>query len=125
MYLFEILYAIIIGIIICLYIHHFIKTPTLSNFIEPFIVFGFILFLVIFIYLSLKKFDIVFIKKMPFYFLLELLFVGLFSYFYFIIIYYFRGIPVKKIHIVYLSLLFIFLHILLQLSGTYKTFFRL
>ncbi len=115
--------GIIIGILICLYIHHFIKNPSLSNFIEPYIVFGFILFLIVFIYLSLKIFYFKFIEKMPFHFLLELLFVGLFSYFYFIIIYYFRGIRVKKLYIFYFSILFIIIHFLLELSGTYKFFF--
>ena len=123
MYLSEIVYAIILGIIICFYIHNFIKSPTLFNFIEPFIIFGFVLFLVVFIFLSLKNFHSWFIKKMPFHFLLELLFIGLFSYLYFIIIYYFRGIRVKKMHIVYVYLVFIIIHILLELSGAYNYFF--
>ncbi len=112
-----------IGIIICIYIHNYIKTPTLSNFIEPGFIFGFVLFFVVFIYLSLKIFDIWFIKKMPFLFLLELLFVGIFCYFYFFIIYYFRGITVNNIYIIYLSLLFVVVHILLELSGSYKRAF--
>ena len=36
--------GILSGIIICLYIHNFIQKPTLTNFIEPFIIFGFVLF---------------------------------------------------------------------------------
>jgi CDP-diglyceride synthetase len=115
--------GLFIGIVICLYIHNFIKTPSLTNFIEPFIIFGFVLFLVIFIYLSLKIFHLQFIKKMPFHFLLELFFLGFFSYLYFFIIYYFRGISIKKMRIIYLSLLFIIFHILLELSGGYKSFF--
>jgi hypothetical protein len=115
--------SLIIGILICFYIHNFIQTPSLFNFIEPFIIFTFIVFLIVFIYLSLKNFHIQIIKKIPFYFLLELIFVGFFCYFYFFIIYYFRGITIKKMHIIYLSLLFIFFHILLELSGAYKSFF--
>ena len=115
--------GILSGIIICLYIHNFIQKPTLTNFIEPFIIFGFVLFLVIFIYLSLQNFYLLFIKKTPFYFLLELLFLGFFSYLYFFMIYYFRNIPVKKMNIIYLSLLFTVFHILLELSGAYKSFF--
>ena len=95
MYLSEIIYAIILGIIICFYVETNIQ-PSLSNFIEPFIIFTFIVFLVVFIYLSLKIFHVEIIKKMPFHFLLEILFLGLFSYLYFVIIYYFRGITFKK-----------------------------
>ena len=115
--------GLITGFIICLYIHNFIQQPSLSNFIEPFIIFSFIVFLIVFIYLSLKNCHIQIIKKIPFHFLLELLFLGFFSYLYFYIIYYFRGITIKKMHIIYLSLLFIFFHILLELSGAYKSFF--
>ena len=115
--------GLFIGIIICFYIHNFIQQPSLSNFIEPFIIFSFIVFLIVFIYLSLKNCHIQIIKKIPFHFLLELLFLGLFSYIYFFMIYYFRGIRIKKINIIYLSLLFVVFHILLELSGTYKYFF--
>ena len=117
------IFGLFIGILICLYIHNFIKKPSLSNFIEPYIIFGIVMFLVVFIYLSLKNFHIQIIKKIPFYFLLELLFVGFFCYFYFFIIYYFRGIPINVLNIVYLSLLFVLIHILLELSGAYKSFF--
>jgi hypothetical protein len=34
--------GLFIGIIMCLYIHNFIQQPSLSNFIEPFIIFSFI-----------------------------------------------------------------------------------
>jgi hypothetical protein len=115
--------GIIIGIIICLYIHNFIKTPSLFNFIEPFIIFTFVVFLIVFIYLSLNNFHIHFIKKMPFYFLLELLFIGFFSYIYFFMIYYFRGIRINILHIIYLSSIFVIIHILFELSGAYKSFF--
>ena len=115
--------GLIIGIVVCLCIEKFIQKPSLSNFIEPYIIFLIVFFLIVFIYLSLKIFHIEIIKKMPFHFLLELIFLGLFSYLYFIIIYYFRGITFKKIHIIYLSLLFILFHILLELSGSYKSFF--
>jgi len=115
--------GLFIGILICLYIHIFIQNPSLYNFIEPFIIFSFIVFLIVFSYLSLKNFHVQIIKKIPFHFLLELLFLGLFSYIYFFMIYYFRGITIKKMHIIYLSLLFIIFHILLELSGAYKSFF--
>jgi CDP-diglyceride synthetase len=115
--------GVISGILLCIYIHNFIKIPSLSNFIEPFIIFTFIVFLIVFSYLSLKNFHIQIIKKIPFHFLLELLFLGLFSYLYFIIIYYFRGVHFKKLHIIYVCLLFILIHILLELSGAYKSFF--
>ena len=115
--------GIITGIIICLCIHNFIQYPSLSNFIEPFIIFTFIVFLIVFIYLSLKNFHIQIIKNIPFHFLLELLFLGLFSYVYFFMIYYFRGIRINKLHVIYLSLLFTIFHILLELSGAYTSFF--
>ena len=115
--------GIISGILICFYIHNFIQNPSLYNFIEPFIIFTFIVFLIVFIYLSLKNFHIQIIKNIPFHFLLELLFLGLFSYIYFFMIYYFRGIIIKKMNIIYLSLIFIVFHILLELSGAYKSFF--
>lgn len=115
--------GIITGILICFYIHNFIQTPSLSNFIEPFIIFGIVFFLIIFIYLSLKNFHIQIIKKIPFHFLLELLFLGLFSYVYFFMIYYFRGIRINKLHLIYLSSIFVIIHILFELSGSYKSFF--
>lgn len=115
--------GLITGIIVCIYIHTFIQKPTISNFIEPYIIFGIVMFLVVFIYLSLQNFHVQIIKKIPFYFLLELIFIGFFSYLYFYIIYYFRGISMNMIHMFYLSFLFVFIHILLELSGTYKSFF--
>jgi hypothetical protein len=115
--------GLFIGIIICFYIHNFIQQPSLSNFIEPFIIFTFIVFLIVFSYLSLKNFHIQIIKKIPFHFLLELLFLGLFSYIYFFMIYYFRGIHINLLHIIYFSSIFVFIHILLELSGAYNTFF--
>jgi len=115
--------GIIIGIVVCICIEIFIQKPSLSNFIEPYIIFLIVFFLVVFSYLSLKNFHIQIIKKIPFHFLLELLFLGLFSYLYFIIIYYFRGIYMNTIHIFYLSIIFVFIHILLELSGAYKSFF--
>ena len=115
--------GIITGILICIYIHHFIKIPSLSNFIEPFIIFTFIVFLIVFSYLSLKNFHIQIIKKIPFHFLLELLFLGLFSYIYFFMIYYFRGIPINIMHVIYLSSIFVIIHIMFELSGAYKSFF--
>lgn len=115
--------GLITGILICFYIHNFIKIPSLYNFIEPFIIFTFIVFLIVFVYLSLINFHIQIIKKIPFHFLLELLFLGLFSYIYFFMIYYFRGIPINILHMIYLSSMFVIIHVLFELSGAYKSFF--
>jgi len=115
--------GVISGILLCIYIHNFIKIPSLSNFIEPFIIFTFIVFLIVFSYLSLKNFHIQIIKKIPFHFLLELLFLGLFSYIYFFMVYYFRGIPINVMYVIYLSSIFVIIHILFELSGAYKSFF--
>ena len=41
----SVIIGLITGIIVCLYIQNFIKSPTLSNFIEPYIIFGVVLFL--------------------------------------------------------------------------------
>ena len=111
------LIGIITGLIICLYIHCFIQKSNLSKIIDSYITFGCVIFLIIFIYLSLKIFHIQFIKKSLFKFLLEILFIGIFCYFYFIIIYYFRGKPIDMKYVIYLTLLFIFIHILLELCG--------
>jgi hypothetical protein len=109
------------GIITCLYVENIIKTPTLSNFIEPYILFGIVYFLVVFIYLTIKVFHISFIRKKPFDFFIELIFLGIFSYLFPILIYYFRGLPMKRDHmkIVYLTIIVIFIHVLLELSGMY------
>jgi len=105
----------IIGIITCF----FIKNP--KTFIEPYIVFGSVYFIIVFSYISLKVGRLSFIKKNPLKFLLELLFIGLFTYLYCILIYYFRGISIKKDNIYFIlgSILFIIVHILIEIAGTY------
>jgi uncharacterized BrkB/YihY/UPF0761 family membrane protein len=107
--------GIIVGIITCF----FIKNP--KTFIEPYIVFGSIYFIIVFSYISLKVSRLSFIKKNPLHFLLELLFIGLFSYLFCIIFYYFRGMSIKKdnIHFVVGSIFFIIVHILIEISGLY------
>ena len=111
------------GLFTCLYVEYIIKTPTLTNFIEPYILYGMIYFLVVFIYLTIKVFHISFIRKKPFEFFIELFILGFFSYLFVIIIYYFRGLPLKRDHskIVYLTIVFVIMHILLELSGMYKS----
>lgn len=116
-----ILLGLFSGIITCLYVEYIIKKPTLKNFIEPYILFGIVYFLIVFIYLTIKVFHKSFIKKKPFEFFIELIFIGIFSYLFFIIIYYFRGLPLKRDHsiIVYFSIVFVIIHLLLELSGMY------
>jgi len=109
------------GIITCLYVEYMIKKPTLNNFIEPYILYGMIYFLIVFIYLTIKVFHKSFIQRHLFEFIIELFFIGIFSYLFFVMIYYFRGLPLKRDHsiIVYFALLFVIIHILLELSGMY------
>jgi hypothetical protein len=116
-----ILLGLFSGIITCLYVEIFIKTPTLSNFIEPYILYGMIYFLIVFIYLTIKVFHKSFILRYPFEFFIELFFIGVFSYLFFIMIYYFRGLPLKRDHskIVYFAIVFVIIHVLLELSGMY------
>lgn len=116
-----ILWGLFSGILTCLYVEYMIKTPTLNNFIEPYILYGIIYFLIVFIYLTIKVFHKSFILKYPFEFLIELFFIGIFSYFFFIMIYYFRDLPLKRDHskIVYFAIVFVIIHILLELSGMY------
>ena len=116
-----ILWGLFSGIITCLYVEYIIKKPTLNNFIEPYILYGMIYFLIVFIYLTIKVFHISFIRKKPFEFFIELIILGVFSYLFVIMIYYFRGLPLKRDHskIVYLTIVFVIIHILLELSGMY------
>ena len=116
-----ILWGLFSGILTCLYVEYMIKTPTLNNFIEPYILYGMIYFLIVFIYLTIKVFHKSFIQRHPFEFFIELIFIGIFSYLFFIMIYYFRSLPLKRDHskIVYFAIIFVIIHILLELSGMY------
>ena len=116
-----ILWGLFSGIITCLYVEYMTKNPTLNNFIEPYILYGIIYFLIVFIYLTIKVFHKSFILRYPFEFFIELIFIGIFSYLFFIMIYYFRDLPLKRDHskIVYFAILFVIIHILLELSGMY------
>jgi len=105
------------GILVCLYIQNFGNS---TKFIEPFILFGLVFSIIVFLFLSLKIFHYSFIKKSPFKFFIELLFVGLFGYFYSYIIFYFRGLFIIYINFIYLSLLFVFIHVLLELCNVFK-----
>jgi len=113
--------GLMLGIITCFFINS-IKSSKLSKFIESFILFGMVYIVIVFIYFSLKKNNFSFIKKNLLKYLIELLFIGLFSYFYFILIYYFRGISIETDHkyFIILSLSFILIHTLFELSGVYK-----
>ena len=111
-----IIIGLIAAIIFCTYIEFF--NP--KNFIDPFIVFGFSLFLFVFLYFSLKIKYNYFIKKSLNLFLIELLFIGLFTFIYCFLIYYFRGIKPHFIYFICFSLFFMLIHILLELSGTYS-----
>ena len=116
-----ILWGLFSGILTCLYVEYMIKKPTLNNFIEPYILYGIIYFLIVFIYLTIKVFHKSFILRYPFEFFIELFFIGIFSYLFFIMIYYFRGLHLKRDHskIVYLTIVFVIIHLLLELSGMY------
>ena len=111
-----ILIGILAAIILSIYIENFQKP---SEFVEPFILFGFVFFFIVFLYLSLKNSHFKFIKKSLFHFLIEILFIGLFTFIYCFLIYYFRGIKPHFINFAYLSLFFIIIHILLEISGVY------
>ena len=119
------IYGPIIGLVLGIITCFFIKSMNLSKltkFIESFILFGMVYIVVVFIYFSFKKYHFSFIKKNLLKYLIELLFIGIFSYFYFILIYYFRGISIEKDHkyFILLCLLFIIIHTLFELSGVYK-----
>jgi hypothetical protein len=106
------------GIIVCLYIQYFLKP---STFVEPFIVYGLVFSIIVFLFLSLKIFHYQYIKKSPLKFLTELLFIGLFGYFYSYFISHFREIKIQHKFFIILSLLFVFIHILLELCGAFKS----
>ena len=109
--------AIFSGILICLYIQNFGNPKT---FIEPFILYGVVFSIIVFLFLSLKIFHVSFIKKSSFKFLLEILFILSFTYIYCILIYHFRGLYMKHTHFLYFSLLCVFIHVLLELCNLYK-----
>ena len=112
-----IFFGLFSGVLVCLYIQNYGNSKT---FIEPFILYGIVFSIIVFLFLSLKIFHNQFIKKYPLTFLIELLFIGLFGYFYCILIYHFRGLSFKHNHFIYLSLLFVFIHTLLELCGVFK-----
>lgn len=117
-----IIFGLFCGIIVCIYIQYNIKNSLFIEFIDSFIVYGSVFFLVVFGFLSLKIFHFQFIQKSFFRFLFEILFIGVFSYIYFILAYYLRGISIDKHHhyFIYFSLFFIVVHILLELCKAYS-----
>lgn len=119
--MYPIVIGLVLGIITCFFINS-MNLSKLSKFIESFILFGMVYIVVVFIYFSFKKNNFSFIKKNLLKYLIELLVIGIFSYFYFILIYYFRGISIQKDHkyFILLCLLFIIIHTLFELSGVYK-----
>ena len=112
--------AIVLGIIVGVLTIPFIKN--FSTFSEAYIMFMSVYFLIVFGYIALKIWRVSFIKNNPMRFLLELLFIALFTYYYCIIVYYFRDISIKKDHFYFImcSVLFIIIHILIELSGVYN-----
>uniref|UniRef100_A0A6C0D3G8 Uncharacterized protein n=1 Tax=viral metagenome TaxID=1070528 RepID=A0A6C0D3G8_9ZZZZ len=110
-----IIIGIIIGILTCL----LIKNP--KTFVDPFIVFGFVYFFVVFIFLTIKIGHTKFIRKNPLKYFWEVLFIGLITYLYLLLVYYFRGVLIMKDHpyFILFSLLMIAVHTLVELSGLY------
>lgn len=110
-----IIIGIILGILTCL----LIKNP--KTFIEPCIIFGFVYFFVVFIFLTLKIGHTTFIRKNPLKYLFEAFFIGLITYLYLVLVYYYRGISIMKDHpyFIFYSLLMIIVHTLLELVGIY------
>lgn len=101
------------GISVCL----FIENP--KTFIHSFILFGTIFSLVVFGYLAMKILHTSFIKKNILKYLGESLFIALFTYIYCVIVYYFRGLSMNQPAFVGLSILFVIIHLMLELSHTY------
>lgn len=110
-----IIIGIIFGILTCL----LIKNP--KTFIEPYIVFGFVYFFVVFTYIVLKIRYTTFIVKNPLKYFGEAFFIGLITYLYLVLVYYFRGISIMKDHpyFIFFSLLMIIVHTLIELTGLY------
>ena len=111
--------SIILGIVAGLLTIPFIKN--IPIFRESYVIFGSVYFIIVFGYISLKIGRLSFIKNNLLRFLLELLFIGLFTYFYCILIYYFRGLSIKKDHVYFVigSLLFVIVHTLIEVAGLY------
>jgi hypothetical protein len=108
-----IILGIIAGIILCLCI----KNP--KTFVHSFILFGSIFSLVVFGYLAMKILHTSFIKKNMLNFFGESLFIAIFTYMYCLIVYSFRGLPMNHIAFTGLTLLFVVIHFMLELSHTY------
>ena len=110
-----IIIGILVGILTCL----LIKNP--KTFIEPFIIFGFVYFFVVFTYIVLKIWYTKFIIKNPIKYLIEAFFIGLITYLYLVLVYYLRGISIMKDHpyFIFFSLLMIVVHTLIELTGLY------
>jgi len=108
-----IILGLITGISICLCIEN------TKDFIQPFILFVFVFSLVVFFYLSIKNSYLSFIKKHPLKFLFETLIIGILTYIYCFILFYFRGIPIDQLLFIGFVLLFMIIHILLELGHAY------
>lgn len=108
-----IIIGLVAGITVCL----FIENP--KTFIHSFMLFGTIFSLVVFGYLAMKILHTSFIKKNILKYLGESLFIALFTYIYCVIVYYFRGLPMNQPAFIGATLLFIVIHLMLELSHTY------
>jgi hypothetical protein len=108
-----IIIGLVAGISVCL----FIENP--KTFIHSFILFGTIFSLLVFGYLAMKILHTSFIKKNILKFLGESLFIAIFTYMYCIIVYSFRGLPMNHFAFTGLTLLFVVIHLMLELSHTY------
>jgi hypothetical protein len=108
-----IILGIIFGIIVCI----FIENP--KTFIHPFILFGTVFSLIVFGYLAMKILHTSFIKKNISKYLGESLFIGIFTYMYCIIVYSFRGLPINHVAFTGLTILFVVIHFMLELTHTY------
>ena len=108
-----IIIGLVSGISVCL----FIENP--KTFIHSFILFGTIFSLVVFGYLAMKILHTSFIKKNILKYLGESLFIALFTYIYCVIVYSFRGLPMNQPAFIGLSVLFVIIHFMLELSHTY------
>lgn len=110
-----IILGIIIGIITCF----FIKNP--KTFIEPYLLFGMVYFIVVIIYVSLKIRYTKFITKHPWRFFTETLILGIFTYVYFYIVYHFRSLSIIKDHpyFVFFTIFAIIVNTLFEIMGLY------
>lgn len=108
-----IILGLVAGFSVCLFIEN------TKTFIKPFILFGIIFSLTVFIYLAMKNLHTTFIKKNILKFLVESLFIGIFTYLYCVIVYSFRGLPMNQPGFISFTLLFIIIHFLLELNYAY------